>query len=251
MQNLNYLPLFINIILVAIFGLIFGSLASLISSRLVNKQAIVFARSKCLHCHNSLHPKNLIPLFSWLWQKGKCTFCHRDISFRYPLIESLFLLAFVATFWRNNWQINVSLLFACTIFLLLAIMVITDLEHYFIPDILPILLFVLALIIHWHNRNSLSNYFLSAGLYLLFGLAAWGFFYFTSGVDGLGIDDIKFFTVAGFLLGSKMIFLFFLLSGLFGVIFGVVWQKLKNDETFPFAPAICLSCYICLLRILF
>ena len=83
--------------------------------------------------------------------------------------------------------------------------------------------------------------------FLAFGFAIWLFFYYSAGIDGIGIDDFKFFLIAGFMLGLNNLILFMLLSGLLGFIFGVVWQKIKNDETFPFAPAICLSAYLCLL----
>jgi len=38
-----------------------------------------------------------------------------------------------------------------------------------------------------------------------------------------------------------------MITGIIGVVFGLAWQKIKNDETFPFAPAMCLSALICLL----
>jgi prepilin signal peptidase PulO-like enzyme (type II secretory pathway) len=40
---------------------------------------------------------------------------------------------------------------------------------------------------------------------------------------------------------------FMMLSGICGIIFGTLWQKIKKDETFPFAPAICLAFFLCLL----
>ncbi len=247
--QLNSLPTAINIIFLGVIGLVIGSLATLLTFRAITKQPFCFARSQCTNCLKTLQIKNLIPVFSWLIQKGKCTFCHNQISLRYPLIELFFFIGFLATFYQQNYIFSEKLLFLLLAFSLLAMMIIFDLEHYFIPNILPIALFFVAILWQKFSDVSLSASGLSAFYYLIFGLAVWAFFYFTAGQNGLGIDDLKFFAVCGFLLGSKMIFLFFLLSGLFGVVFGIVWQKLKNDDTFPFAPAMCLSCYLCLLKV--
>ncbi len=250
LSQLNSLPTLINIILLSVIALIFGSLATLLTFRTISRQPIIFDRSRCTKCLKVLQIKSLIPLFSWLIQKGKCVFCQSSIPIRYPLIELFYLTGFLATFYQQNFVFSVKLFFLLTVFFLLALMVIFDLEHYFIPNSLPILLLILAIFWHKYLDFSLAKASLSAFYYLVFGLTVWAFFYYTAGQNGLGVDDLKFFAVCGFLLGSKLIFLFFLISGLCGVIFGILWQKLKEDETFPFAPAMCLACYLCLLKIL-
>jgi leader peptidase (prepilin peptidase)/N-methyltransferase len=246
---LNSLPTIVSIIFLGIIALAIGSLATLLTFRTIVKQPLCFTRSRCIKCLNTLQIKNLIPVFSWLIQKGRCTFCNHLISIRYPLIELFFFLGFIATFYQQNYIFSINLLFLLMVFSLFAMMIIIDLEHYFIPNILPILLLIVA--IFWQKLQNISfaSSVLSAFYYFIFSAVIWAFFYFTAEQNGLGIDDLKFFTVSGFLLGNKVIFLFFLLSGFFGVVFGIVWQKLKNDDTFPFAPAMCLSCYLCLLKV--
>ena len=78
--------------LISIFALLFGSFASLLTHRLATDQAVVFARSECPKCKTPLKIRNLIPLFSWLFQRGKCSHCQSKISARYPLIELSFLI---------------------------------------------------------------------------------------------------------------------------------------------------------------
>jgi leader peptidase (prepilin peptidase)/N-methyltransferase len=87
----------------------------------------------------------------------------------------------------------------------------------------------------------------AAFLYVVFGLGLMGFFYLGAKIEALGIDDLKFFFIAGLLLGTRNFLTFMILSGVFGVIFGSAWQKIKRDETFPFAPSMCLALLICLL----
>jgi prepilin signal peptidase PulO-like enzyme (type II secretory pathway) len=249
MENFSQLNSQNEIFLVAIFALIFGSFASLLSHRLASKEPIVFTRSKCLNCGTVLKILNLIPLFSWIFQRGKCGKCHAKISLRYPLIELSFLISFVTIYFALNQEINWKMLLYFLIAGTLIVMCVVDLEQYFIPDSTQYFLVTLAtllLIVKGGTETVITN-IPAAFLYAGFGLALWVFFYFTAKLEAIGIDDIKFFFIIGFLLGTKNFLAFMMLSGILGLIFGALWQKFKKDETFPFAPAICLSAFICLL----
>jgi len=239
----------LQFILLIFVGLACGSFISLLSYRLVYKSPIFIARSKCPNCKTTLKIKNLIPLFSWIFQRGKCTNCHQKISWRYPLIEFFTALGFVITFVLMGGKIDTKLLIYLAILIVLLTMIVIDLEHYFIPDILQIILGFLAVILVIYNGGLSAIYkgIIPSILFVGFGFLVWLFFYFSAGIDGIGIDDFKFFLIAGFMLGTDNFLLFMFLSGTIGTVFGAVWQKIKNDETFPFAPAICLSAYICLL----
>ncbi len=249
MQILSTIDPQTQIVLVAVFSLIFGSFVSLLSYRIANKQPIVFTRSKCTNCGTNLTPLNLIPIFSWLFQKGKCSKCHTKISARYPLIELSFLISFLIIYFVLGQKVDLKTILYFLIASTLILMCITDLEQYFIPDSSQYFLTILATILvlsQGGNAAVLSN-LKSAFLYLGFGLAMWIFFYFTIALEAIGIDDLKFFFVTGFMLGTESFLAFTMLSGILGVVFGSLWQKITKEETFPFAPAICLSSFICLL----
>lgn len=248
-----------QVFLVAVFGLIFGSLGSLISYRLSNVEplegkislgrSIVFTRSKCASCAAVLNPFNLIPLISWILQRGKCTKCHAKISWRYPLMELSFLSAFLAIFFVLNRQLDWKMILYFLIAGTLIVMCAIDLEHYFIPDSTQYFLTILVtmLVILEHGIPAVWPHVGSAFVYLGFGLALFVFFYYTAGLEAIGVDDFKFFFVTGFMLGMENFLAFMMLSGICGVVFGSLWQKLKKDETFPFAPAICFSAFVCML----
>ncbi len=249
MQILSQLTYEMQIFFVVVLGLIFGSFGTLVSYRLAHKQPIGFTRSKCLSCGHFLKAWNLIPLFSWIFQRGKCSSCHAKISLRYPLIELGFLLSFLLIFFTLGQNLDAKTFLYFAIAGTLIVMVVVDLEEYFIPDSTQYFLAILAtisLIMQGGTAAVLAN-IPDAFLFLGSGIALWIFFHFAAGVDALGIDDIKFFFIAGFMLGTKNILTFMLLSGVFGMLFGSLWQKFKKDSTFPFAPAICLSTLVCLL----
>lgn len=235
-----------QLFLVAILALIFGSFASFVTYRLGVNQTLLAAHSICTNCKNKLKIKNLIPLFSYLFQKGKCSFCEEKISSRYFLIELSFLISFLTIFFALNSQINLTFILYLVITAILLCMIIIDLEHYFIPNSLQYFLafFAIILLLSFKKEGLVLANIKAGFIYLLFAIFLKIFFYFLAKVDALGIDDVKFFFIAGLVLGEKNFLTFAILSGIFGVIFGAIWQKLKNDETFPFAPAICTSCFV-------
>jgi prepilin signal peptidase PulO-like enzyme (type II secretory pathway) len=249
MQILSAIDAQTQLILVVIFSLIFGSFVTLLSYRLTSNQPIVFTRSKCVRCNALLTPLNLIPIFSWLFQRGKCRKCLGKISARYPLIELSFLLSFLAIYFVLDQQINLKTIIYFLIASTLILMCIIDLEQYFIPDSSQYFLTILAaiLLLSQGSNAEILSHVKSAFLYIGFGLALLAFFYFTTSLEAIGIDDLKFFFVSGFMLGSENFLAFMMLSGFLGVIFGFLWQKITKDETFPFAPAICVSSFVCLL----
>ena len=245
----NEISVYGQFFLVATFGLIFGSFASLFSYRLTTKEPMVFTRSKCANCSSILKIRNLIPLFSWIFQRGKCSKCHAKISIRYPLIEVSFLIMFLAVFvilkQHLDWKTILYFLIGGT----LIVMCVIDLEHYFIPNSTQYFLTILATILvllQGGNSLVLSN-ISGAFLYAGFGLALFVFFYLTTSLEAIGVDDIKFFFIAGFMLGTSNFLAFMMLSGFLGTLFGSIWQKITKEETFPFAPAICCAAMLCLL----
>jgi len=240
------LNLTIKMILISFFALIIASFISCVSYRLENAQSFVFTRSKCTKCQHNLNWKSLIPLFSYIFLKGKCYFCKSSISPRYILIEIGFLSVFLSTFIFFNQIISLKLILTLLIFTILALMIIIDLEKYYIPNSLQILLFIIILIynLKFYESKILADLLVSSIIYGLFAVAIWGFFLITAKIQALGVDDIKFFFIAGFLLGLKKFLIFLFLSGSIGILFGLFWTKIKKDDTFPFAPAMCLACYI-------
>lgn len=134
MQSITFFNTQIQAFFLLIIGLIVGSFISLVSHRLITKEAIILGRSKCPSCHNKLLIRSLFPLISWLIQRGKCIFCQAKISYRYPLIELFSALGFVVTFIFLDKKIDVKLLIYLAIYTTMFLMVIVDLEHYFIPE---------------------------------------------------------------------------------------------------------------------
>ncbi len=249
MQIFSQINQDMQVFLVIIFSLICGSFASFITYRLGLRTSLFAANSICPKCSVKLKPKNLIPLISYFWQKGKCSNCATKISPRYPIIETVFLGCFLAIYFVLNRKIDGVMLLYFAISFCLISMIIIDLEHYFIPNSAQYILAILALSLLFvkGGQGLILTHLKGAFLYLIFAAGLWLFFYFVAKIEAIGIDDIKFFFLAGLILGQKNFLSFMILSGLFGLIFGALWQKLKKDETFPFAPAICSATFVLML----
>ena len=242
-----------NIALISIIflGMISGSFINMASYRLaIVEQSwhLWLTPSFCPHCHKKLKLRNLIPILSWLIQKGRCSFCQTKIPIRYLLIEITSTAFFIFTYFFFDQKIDARLILILLIFITLFLMIITDLEYYFISDLNQIILFILAILYHFlvtfkdpNNSQTLPNYIFAGCLYLSLALLIHYTFKFITKKDGIGVDDIKFFAVAGFIIGIEKIASFMLFSGLLGIIFGLIWQKVKKDTSFPFAPALVLA----------
>jgi prepilin signal peptidase PulO-like enzyme (type II secretory pathway) len=244
-----------NFIAILLFGMCFGSFITMASYRLaynfalqdssdkISIKDLIFKRSFCPSCNNQLKIRHLFPIFSWLFYRGKCGFCADKISIRYPLIEIATAGLFLAIFLALGAKVDVKLMLILLMAVTLMVMVVVDLEHYFIPDISQIILAILALIYHLTlpDKNGLSYYLLSSIGFFISGIALHYGFWFVTKKQGIGEDDLKFFAIAGLMLGIDKLLIFMILNGVFGTVFGLIWMRLKKDDTFPMAPALAVA----------
>jgi leader peptidase (prepilin peptidase)/N-methyltransferase len=80
--------------------LIVGSFLNVVIYRLPRGESIAFPGSRCPACGSPIAPWHNIPVLSYLWLRGRCHRCKVHISLRYPAIELLTGIAFVAMAWR-------------------------------------------------------------------------------------------------------------------------------------------------------
>ena len=193
--------------IVFIFGLVIGSFLNVVIWRLHAGESILTGRSHCPKCRHVLGPLELIPVLSFLAQKGKCRHCGKSISWQYPLVELSTAILFLFAYLPHDLRVTAYnfFLLARTWFIIATLMVIfvSDLKYYLIPDkiIYPaaaVVLMTLPLIyggeISW------------AGLFdpLIAGVLGGGFFllqYILSKGKWIGGGDIKLGALMGLILG--------------------------------------------------
>jgi len=101
-----------------IFGLVFGSFLNCWAWRIVHNESVLKGRSHCAVCNHELGALDLVPLFSWIFLKGKCRYCGEKISARYPLVELICGLYFLSIFLYTAYRLTVSALFCSAAFCL-------------------------------------------------------------------------------------------------------------------------------------
>ena len=75
------------ILLFFILGAVVGSFSNVLIYRMPRGESINFPASHCQSCKTPLKPYHNVPIFAWLFLRGKCAFCGEKISFQYPLVE--------------------------------------------------------------------------------------------------------------------------------------------------------------------
>jgi leader peptidase (prepilin peptidase) / N-methyltransferase len=117
--------------LVFVMGLLFGSFLNVVIARVPHDQSIVSPRSRCPRCGHQLAWYENIPVFSWIALRARCSACGLPISWRYPLIELLTALLFLACQRRFGW--SPELVSGLVLVLLLVSLSFIDLEHWILP----------------------------------------------------------------------------------------------------------------------
>jgi len=244
-----------SLLLSFVFGTIIGSFLNVVSLRL-NTGKGVGGRSACMSCDNQLTWKELIPVFSFMIQKGSCTKCKSKISWQYPLIEGAAGIIFVLILWvfpPVSFQAAIITglhLFAACLLLVIAAY---DARHKIIPDALVYtfsFLGLLSLFISsttWFHIPTL--WALLAGPLLAFPFAfLWGI----SKGAWMGLGDAKLALGIGWFLGISgginAVTLAFWIAATISVTWLLMTRgSLKPRTEIPFGPYLILGMYMVLL----
>lgn len=249
-------PPFIFVMMEAIFviilGLCLGSFSTAITYRVPRGLSWVKAeeRSRCTSCNTTLTSRDLVPLFSWLLNRGKCRHCGHKISAIYPLTEIATALLCLLIFLVYDTTILQKYTFIAAVPFLMSLLVI-DIQRRILPNQLMIIfacLGTLNLCLKIYETHMVEALLFShlGGAFLWGGisLAMASLMRLSLKKEALGMGDIKFFAVAGLWLGAGAIGPYFILSGLLGVFFGVLWKIKTKQAAFPFGPALIVSFYL-------
>lgn len=227
-----------------ILGLLVGSFLNCLIYRLEQNQSFLRGRSFCPECKKKLGFWDLIPIFSFLFLKGRCRYCRKKISWQYPLVELSTAFAFLLVSFSFPGYFSLAYHLAISSFLI--VIFVYDLKHYLILDkvIYPAIAF--------------SSVFLLAGGLRIFPfiLSALGtaFFFWliilVSRGKWLGWGDVKLAFFMGLLLGWPKIILALFLANLLGAIIGlglIAFKRKSLKSAVPFGPFLALGTFVTLL----
>ncbi|PJW15784.1 MULTISPECIES: A24 family peptidase [unclassified Geobacillus] len=223
---------------VFLYSLLLASFFNVVGLRVPVGESIVRPRSHCPACGRTLSAGELIPVVSYVAQKGRCKGCGGRISPLYPLMELTTAALLTAAPMWVGW--GGRLVVAWTLISLFAIIVVSDLRYMLIPD--RVLLVFAGLFL----MERLVIPFLPWVDMLLGAAVGFSLLWLIAVLSkgGMGGGDVKLFAVLGFVLGWKMVLLAFFLATLYGTVIGLVGMALgrvRRGKPMPFAPAIALG----------
>jgi leader peptidase (prepilin peptidase)/N-methyltransferase len=234
-------------LMVFILGLLIGSFLNVCIYRIPLGKDVIKGRSYCTSC-NALIPWYCdIPLFSYIFLKGRCKDCGGKISLVYPIVELLNALLYLVVWYI--YGLTLQALFIAILFSILVIISFIDLKHQIIPDGLVILILILGIVnavyivlVHGEPWYTFVIGFFAASvpLFIL------GLIY----PDGMGGGDIKFMAAAGLFMGWKLVLLSLFIGAIYGGIvslFIVIGKKGSMKTAIPFGPMLSLGIVTCIL----
>ena len=225
-----------------LFGIVIGSFLNVCITRIPEEVSIVSPGSRCPQCSTPIKAYDNVPVFAWLWLRGKCRACGAPISAMYPLVELVTGLLFVACYLEFGIsQATVKwLFFIC----LIIVLTITDLRVRLLPDLITWPGFAAGVLFSaFVPPNDGTAFLLSFRLFhglpperfmgvieallgAAFGsLTLWGaaaVYKLVRRREGMGLGDVKMMAMAGAFLGVRNAFLMILLGTLLGSVVGIV-----------------------------
>lgn len=234
-MNILYLIIFF------ILGAHMGSFLTVIGLRLPKKENFTTTHSHCDRCGHILGMTEMIPILSYLFQKGRCRHCGEKIDILSTYIElftgALFAVAYYA------FGFSYELLIALGIVSLLMIVVVSDITYLIIPDEVLVFFSVYFIIIQILNLGVLG-----AGKQLLSGLFLFGIMYLimiignkTLKKESLGGGDIKMMFVFGLVLDPLLGALSIFLASLIALPISLVLLKKQSERVIPFGPFLLIA----------
>ncbi|MFC2140146.1 prepilin peptidase [Candidatus Auribacterota bacterium] len=249
--------LFISII-IFLFGSIVGSFLNVCIHRLPINESIVSPRSHCPKCKNLITWYDNIPLFSYLYLKGKCRHCENNIPFRYFLVELLNGILYLSIF-HLFFPYNILLVLSYFIFTsLLIVATFVDFKYFIIPDSISIGGTVAGLLLSlicpqlmqqtaiWPSfLRSFFSGLICSGLLLFIAISATFFLK----KEAMGMGDVKLLAMIGTFIGWKLGLFSILLASFIGSFVGIaliLGKGFKWQSQIPFGPYLSLGALISL-----
>jgi leader peptidase (prepilin peptidase) / N-methyltransferase len=233
-------------------GLAFGSFLNVCIYRLPRGISVIFPRSSCPNCKNTISFYDNVPVLSWLILRGRCRHCQVRISPRYLVVELLTGLLFLVCY--THFGLTLATLKCCTFGFLLLGLIFTDAETQLLPDRLTLpglalgLLFSLLIPVNdlvsqllpgltplvpssapWQLLSFLDSVAGAVvGASFIYGAGA--IYLRARGVEGMGLGDVKLMAMVGAFLGVRLTIFTIFAASIAGSLFGLwtltsVWMK--------------------------
>lgn len=219
-----------------VLGLLFGSFLLVLGIRLPINKNVLTDRSKCDNCGKNLPWYCLIPIFSYVFQKGKCIYCHEKIDIINPIMELSCAILFLIGY--NIYGLTYFYLTYLIIVSIMLIILVSDFKYLIINDSVLIVAFILITIINLHICTLQL-----VGIYFLSGIALFCFMYLVGIIgkllfkkESLGGGDIKLAGLIGYILGFKLGLCVLIVSVFLALPYSVASMYFTKNHEVAYGP---------------
>lgn len=227
-----------------LFGSIIGSFLNVCIYRIPKEESIAFPPSHCGNCNEQLKGKDLFPIFSWIYLKGKCRYCGVTVSKQYPIIEALTGILFSIIFLKFGFTLDtVKFMVLTALLIVIAVIDFKTEDIYNNTIIFGVATGIIFIIIEYFTQGTISpvNYFLGAfSASLVLALIVWT-------THAMGWGDVELIFFIGLFLGLKLnlfnLFLSIIIGGIVALIL-MITKKKKGKDSMAFGPYIAIATYI-------
>jgi leader peptidase (prepilin peptidase)/N-methyltransferase len=207
--------------LVLVFGLAVGSFLNVCITRLPADESVVTPGSRCRACRTPILWFDNIPAVSYLVLGGRCRQCRSPIGVRYPMVEIITALAFALQAYVHLPDVPMVVARIVLSAILVALFW-TDFETHRLPNLFTIpgtaVGLAFSLFLPPGIAASLAGVALGGGVLLLL---RWVWLRAT-GVEGMGLGDVKMLAMIGAFLGWQQVLVVLFLSSVSGSIAGLL-----------------------------
>ena len=234
--------------IVFLYGICIGSFLNVVIIRLPRNESLIKRASHCMTCGAKIRIIDLIPVFSWLMLKGRCHSCGEKISPRYPIVESLNGLLYVANFFAFGFNLNMVVM--CIFTSLLVVVGFMDWDTMEVDLRIILIIALLAIPSHFTADLKIADRLIGAACigvpFFLIGEISRIFIRKKTGEDFRGIElgDTYLMAAAGLVLGWKAMIFAFLVGILLASIGGIISKARSGESKFAFCPYLCAGLWI-------
>lgn len=223
--------LYMMYFLVFYLGCIVGSFLYCLCSRYIENEKFVFSRSKCDTCKHRLSLVDLIPIFSYIFNFGRCRYCKQKIGIKYLFSElisgAIFLLVYLRFGINFKYIILYSIMFCVSVI---------DYKTLIIPDLF-VVIGIINRILYVKRINELPMCFINSLVIVLPILMLLIIMNKVLKKESMGLGDIKLF----FMFGLYFSYYYNLIAVLISCFIGIIYILITKKNIIPYGPAICMA----------
>ena len=231
--------------IVFLFGICIGSFLNVVIFRLPKNESLIKRSSHCMTCGEKIRVIDLIPVFSWIFLRGKCHNCGEKISARYPIVESLTGLMFMLVFYVMD--LNAESIITCVLFALLIVVGFMDWDTLEMDIRILVLIFLLSIPSQIFTdsleiTDRIGALCISVPFFII-GEISRAVIKKRSGEDMRGIElgDTLLMFCAGSVIGTRAIIVSAFAGIIIAAICGIINKRISGESKFAFGPYLAIG----------